>query len=52
MPERSAADVAFVPGAQFFAVNPDSTTLRLSFTTHNPAEIAEGMRRLATVLRD
>ena len=39
-------DVAFVPGAPFFAVDPDPRTLRLSFTTHTPAQIAEGMARL------
>ncbi len=44
-------DVAFVPGAPFFAVAPDHATLRLSFTTHSPARIAEGMARLAQVLR-
>jgi 2-aminoadipate transaminase len=40
-------DVAFVPGAPFFAGPPDHATLRLSFTTHDPAAIAEGLRRLA-----
>lgn len=40
-------DVAFVPGAPFFALDPDARTLRLSFTTHVPAEIAEGLARLA-----
>ncbi|WP_231500348.1 aminotransferase-like domain-containing protein [Saccharothrix sp. NRRL B-16314] len=44
-------DVAFVPGAPFYATTPDLSTLRLSFTTNTPAVIAEGMRRLATVLR-
>ncbi|HEY0453494.1 PLP-dependent aminotransferase family protein [Actinophytocola sp.] len=42
--------VAFVPGAPFFVATPDPGTLRLSFTTNTPDEIAEGMRRLATVL--
>ncbi len=42
--------VAFVPGAPFFVADPDHATLRLSFTTHTPAEIAEGMRRLGSVL--
>ena len=44
-------DVAFVPGAPFFANDPDTATLRLSFTTHSPERIAEGMSRLARVLR-
>ncbi len=38
--------VAFVPGYPFFACEPDRRTLRLSFTTHVPAEIAEGLQRL------
>ncbi|MFD7655136.1 PLP-dependent aminotransferase family protein [Actinosynnema sp. NPDC059797] len=47
--EALARDVAFVPGAPFHATTPDRSTLRLSFTTNTPEEIAEGMRRLATV---
>jgi len=39
-------DIAFVPGFPFFALEPDERTLRLSFTTHVPAEIAEGLARL------
>jgi 2-aminoadipate transaminase len=50
LPRALAQDVAFVPGAPFFAGHPDRATLRLSFTTHTPTEITEGMRRLATVL--
>jgi 2-aminoadipate transaminase len=46
-----ARDVAFVPGAPFYATTPDRSTLRLSFTTNTADEIVEGMRRLATVLR-
>ncbi|ROP41129.1 PLP-dependent aminotransferase family protein [Saccharothrix texasensis] len=46
-----ARDVAFVPGAPFYATTPDRSTLRLSFTTNTVEEIVEGMRRLATVLR-
>ena len=41
-------DVAFVPGAPFYAADPDPRTLRLSFTTHPPAEIVEGLQRLRT----
>jgi len=50
LPGALARDVAFVPGAPFFAGRPDPATLRLSFTTHTPEEITEGMRRLAEVL--
>jgi DNA-binding transcriptional MocR family regulator len=42
-------DVAYVPGAPFFAADPDAGTLRMSFTTHTPEEIAEGLIRLAKV---
>ncbi|MQA35738.1 PLP-dependent aminotransferase family protein [Modestobacter roseus] len=51
LPSALAADVAFVPGAAFYAGTPDRSTLRLSFTTHTPERIAEGMARLAGVLR-
>jgi 2-aminoadipate transaminase len=43
-------DVAFVPGFPFFAGEPDRATLRLSFTAHPPAEIAEGLTRLGRAL--
>lgn len=42
-------DVAYVPGAPFYATAPDPATLRMSFTTHTPAEITEGLARLAKV---
>jgi 2-aminoadipate transaminase len=51
LPAALARDVAFVPGAPFYAGRPDTATLRLSFTTHTPAEITEGMHRLAAALR-
>jgi 2-aminoadipate transaminase len=44
-------DVAFVPGAPFFAVDADPRTLRLSFTTHAPEQIAEGLGRLTAAAR-
>lgn len=44
--EAIARDVAFVPGAPFFAGPSDPQALRLSFTTHAPDEIREGLRRL------
>ena len=46
-----AHDVAFVPGYPFFAGPPDTAALRLSFTTHAPDEIAEGLRRLRRAWR-
>jgi DNA-binding transcriptional MocR family regulator len=39
--------VAFVPGAPFYASNPDLSTLRLSFATADVAKIEEGVGRLA-----
>ncbi|MFE0458521.1 PLP-dependent aminotransferase family protein [Kitasatospora sp. NPDC058965] len=44
-----AQDVAYVPGAPFFAGPADPGALRMAFTTHTPAEIAEGLDRLARV---
>ena len=40
-------NVAFVPGAAFFAVNPDVATLRLSFATADIPNIKDGIERLA-----
>ncbi|MGF1428033.1 PLP-dependent aminotransferase family protein [Kitasatospora sp. LaBMicrA B282] len=45
-----AHDVAYVPGAPFYAGPADQATLRLSFTTHTPAEIAIGVDRLGKAL--
>ncbi|MDP1655442.1 MAG: PLP-dependent aminotransferase family protein [Hylemonella sp.] len=42
--------VAFVPGAPFFASNPDHATLRLSFATADVAKIEEGVGRLGQAI--
>jgi len=42
--------VAFVPGAPFYANNPDTATLRLSFATADVAKIEEGVARLGQAL--
>jgi len=42
--------VAFVPGAPFYASNPDASTLRLSFATADVAKIEEGVARLGKAL--
>jgi DNA-binding transcriptional MocR family regulator len=42
--------VAFVPGAPFFANDPDVATLRLSFATVGVEQIREGVRRLRSAL--
>ena len=44
-------NVAFVPGAPFYAANPVSEALRLAFVTVPPAQIEEGVKRLAGVIR-
>jgi DNA-binding transcriptional MocR family regulator len=45
-------NVAFVPGAPFFATTPDPATFRMSFTTNTPEDITEGMRRLKTTFTE
>ncbi|MEE4546065.1 PLP-dependent aminotransferase family protein [Streptomyces sp. V4-01] len=49
LPEAVRHDVAYVPGAPFFAADPDRAALRMSFTTHTPEEIAEGLVRLSRI---
>ena len=51
LPRAVEAGVAYVPGAPFFAHNPQTNTLRLSFVTVSPERIAEGVAALAKVLR-
>ncbi|MEU9272918.1 PLP-dependent aminotransferase family protein [Streptomyces sp. NPDC048251] len=46
LPRVVAQDVAYVPGAPFYAGEPDRSTLRLCFVTQTPDEIGEGLRRL------
>ncbi|WP_377269389.1 PLP-dependent aminotransferase family protein [Peterkaempfera sp. SMS 1(5)a] len=50
--EAVARDVAYVPGAPFFAGPADRAALRMSFTTHTPGEIDEGLKRLAGVFAE
>jgi 2-aminoadipate transaminase len=50
LPRAIEHEVAFVPGSPFYAGEPDRATLRLSFTSHTPDEIAEGLRRLRAAL--
>ncbi|MFH8795815.1 PLP-dependent aminotransferase family protein [Streptomyces sp. NPDC017941] len=46
LPGVVAHHVAYVPGAPFFAGDPEPGALRLCFVTQTPDEIAEGLRRL------
>ena len=47
-----AQGVAFVPGAPFYATNPDPATFRLSFATADIGNINEGVKRLGQALKD
>ncbi|MCX4647824.1 MULTISPECIES: PLP-dependent aminotransferase family protein [unclassified Streptomyces] len=44
-------DVAYVPGAPFYAGEPDPATLRLCFVSETPEVIREGLGRLGGALR-
>jgi 2-aminoadipate transaminase len=47
-----AQHVAFVPGAPFFANDPQTNTLRLSFVTVPPEKIEAGIARLGQLIRE
>jgi 2-aminoadipate transaminase len=51
LPQAVAAGIAFVPGAPFYAREPDQRTLRLSFVTSTAAQIDQGMATLAGIVR-
>ena len=51
LPKAVEAGVAYVPGAAFFADNPDLRTMRLSFVTLSPADIADAVERLGNVVK-
>ena len=42
--------VAYVPGSAFVVEHPAASSMRLSFATVPPAQLREGIRRLAGVL--
>ncbi|MFC9531713.1 PLP-dependent aminotransferase family protein [Streptomyces sp. NBC_01474] len=44
-------DVAYVPGAPFYAGEPDPATLRLCFVSETPEVIRKGLGRLGAALR-
>ena len=52
LPAAVDAGMAFVPGAPFYARDPDMRTLRLSFVTSTPEQIDRGMAALAQVIRE
>ena len=51
LPEAVERNVAFVPGAAFYADNADVRTLRLSFVTASSAQINTGIAALAAAIR-
>jgi len=52
LPKAVERGVAFVPGAPFYADTPDPRTLRLSFVTATPQQIATGIAALAATIRE
>jgi 2-aminoadipate transaminase len=51
LPLAVERNVAFVPGAAFYADNADTRTLRLSFVTASSAQIDTGIAALAAAIR-
>jgi 2-aminoadipate transaminase len=51
LPKAVESNVAFVPGAAFYADNPQHNTLRLSFVTATIEQINVGVATLAAVLK-
>ena len=52
LPRAVERGVAFVPGAPFYAGEPDARTLRLSFVTSTTEQVATGIATLAATIRD
>lgn len=50
LPYAVEQGVAFVPGAAFYAHDPDHSTLRLSYVTNGPEIINEGLTRLGQAI--
>ncbi len=44
--------IAYVPGEAFYPENPEYNTMRLNFTYPTLSQIEEGVRRLATLIKD
>ncbi|KNZ31294.1 MAG: 2-aminoadipate aminotransferase [Methylibium sp. NZG] len=51
LPRAVELGMAYVPGAAFFAAEPQHNTLRLSFVTVAPVQIARGVELLAQALK-
>ncbi|WP_423597177.1 PLP-dependent aminotransferase family protein [Roseateles sp. MS654] len=52
LPRAVDAGIAYVPGAAFYAHQPDPRAMRLSFVTLTPELIAEGVDKLGRVLHE
>jgi 2-aminoadipate transaminase len=52
LPKAVDKNVAFVPGAAFYADNPDPRTLRLSFVTATVDQINVGMKALGDAIKE
>ena len=52
LPKAVERNVAFVPGAAFYAETPDVRTLRLSFVTASEQDIATAIAALAATIRE
>ncbi|MEN9844275.1 MAG: 2-aminoadipate transaminase [Pseudomonadota bacterium] len=52
LPQAVAHNVAFVPGAAFYASEPDPRSLRLSFVTATVEQINTGIAALAATVRE
>ena len=52
LPHAVDKNVAFVPGAAFYAANPVQETLRLSFVTSSVEQIRTGVAALAQTIRE
>jgi 2-aminoadipate transaminase len=52
LPRAVEKGVAFVPGAPFYAQEPDPRTLRLSFVTASAEQIDKGIAALAEAIRE
>ena len=52
LPKAVDKGVAFVPGAAFYAADPDPRTLRLSFVTASEEQIRVGIQALAAAIRE
>lgn len=51
LPEAVERGMAFVPGAPFYAGEPETNTLRLSYVTVSPEQIRQGIAALAAAIR-